>query len=386
MANTTEYVPIVVIGGGQAGLSVGYYLSRLGLSFAILDASQRIGDPWRNRWDSLRLFTPARYDSLPGMPFPAPPLSFPTKDQMADYLEEYAARFDLPVLTGMKVHQLTRRGNRYLVKVGNRRIEAEHVVVAMAAYQSPRVPRFAPDLDPGIRQIHSKDYRNPSQLKEGGVLIAGAGNSGAEIAIEVARSHRTWMAGRDTGHIPFRIDGIPARLVLQRLVFRFVFHRLLTVRTPLGRKARAKVLSQGGPLIRVKPADLSAAGVERVPRVARVRDGWPQLEDGRVLAVANIIWCTGFHPGFSWIQLPVLEENGMPKHMRGVAVGEPGLYFVGLPFTYAFSSTMIHGVERDARRIAQTIADRLRAGTVPAAPANADITALDYRSPAADRR
>jgi putative flavoprotein involved in K+ transport len=217
------------------------------------------------------------------------------------------------------------------------------------------------ELDPAIFQMHSRHYRNPEQLRDGGVLIVGAGNSGAEIAVEVARTHRTWMSGRDTGHIPFRIGGLAARLLLQRLVFRVVFHRVLTINTPMGRKVRAKIQTQGGPLIRTRPAELAAAGIDRVPRLTGAREGLPLLEDGRTLDVANVIWCTGFHPGFSWIHLPVLDENRRPQHEGGVAIGEPGLYFVGLPFIYAFSSTMIHGVGRDAARIVQIISDRTRA-------------------------
>jgi putative flavoprotein involved in K+ transport len=231
----------------------------------------------------------------------------------------------------------------------------------MARYQAPKVPRFAEELRPDIVQIHSSDYRNPSQLRDGGVLIVGAGNSGADIALEAARGHRTWLAGRSTGHIPYRIEGLAARLFLQSFVLRVVFHRLLTVDTPMGRKARIKVLSQGGPLIRVKPEDLKAAGVERVGRVVGVWGGLPLLEGGRVLEVANVVWCTGFRPGFSWIDLPVFDKDGMPKHNRGVAAGEPGLYFVGLPFIYAFSSAMIHGVGRDADRVVQVIDARTRA-------------------------
>jgi len=364
----TEHVQTIVIGGGQAGLSVGYHLSRHHLPFVILDANQRIGDPWRNRWDSLRLFTPARYDGLAGMPFPAPAHSFPTKDEMADYLEAYAARFDLPVRTGTKVDGLSRQGDRYMITAGQRRFEAQHVVIAMSKYQIPQYPDFAKDLDPRITQFHSLHYRNPDQLSEGGVLLAGAGNSGAEIAVEVGRRHRTWMSGRDTGGIPFRIDGLPARLFLQRLVLRFVFHHVLTIKTPMGRKARPRILSQGGPLIRVKPADLAAAGIERVPKVIGVRDGLPLLEDGRVLDVSNVIWCTGFSPGFSWIHLPVLDKHEIPKHEGGVAIGEPGLYFVGLPFIYSFSSTMIHGVGRDAERIVNVIEDRIRNAAPEPAP------------------
>jgi len=357
----TERVQTVVIGGGQAGLSVGYYLAQRRLPFVILDANQRIGDAWRNRWDSLRLFTPARYDGIAGMPFPAPGHSFPTKNQMADYLEAYASRFNLPVRSGVKVDGLTRQGGRYILTAGTQRFESEHVVVAMANYQHPRTPWFAQELNPGIVQVHSRDYRNPNQLKEGGVLMVGAGNSGAEIAMEVSRTHRAWISGRDTGHIPFRIDGLAARWFLQRIIFRLVFHRLLTVKTPMGRKARARILSQGGPLIRIKPAALKAAGIERVPKMIGVRDGLPLLEDGMVLNVSNVIWCTGFQPGFSWIHLPVFDDRGVPKQESGMAVNEPGLYFVGLPFIYAFSSTMIHGIARDAERVARVIERRIAA-------------------------
>jgi len=371
MNDQTLSYDTIVIGGGQAGLATGYYLQQQGRSFVILDASKRIGDSWRKRWDSLRLFTPARYNGLPGMPFPAPAHSFPTKDEFAGYLEAYAARFELPVRTGVRVDCLSRQGERFVVTAGDRRFEAENVVVAMANFQRPQVPPFARELDPGVVQLHSSEYRNPSQLQDGGVLIVGAGNSGSEIALEVAPDHPTWMSGRDTGHIPFRIEGVAARLLLIRLVLRFLFHRLLTVATPIGRKVRPKALSQGGPLIRVKPEDLAAAGIERVPRTAGVRDGLPVLEDGRVLDVANVIWCTGFHPGFSWIDLPVLGSQE-PIHERGVVASEPGLYFVGLHFLYALSSVMIHGVNRDAERIANEIAAR---STTPAA---ADVS----RSPA----
>jgi putative flavoprotein involved in K+ transport len=354
-----ERVQTLIIGGGQAGLSVGYHLARRGLPFLILEANQRIGDSWRSRWDSLRLFTPARFDGIDGMPFPAPVHAFPTKNEMADYLEAYAAHFLLPVRTGVKVDRLSRQGDRYVVTAGDLRFEADHVVVAMANYQSRRVPSFANELDSGIVQLHSSDYRNLSQLQEGGVLIVGAGNSGSEIAMEVARANRrTWMSGRDTGHVPFRIEGVAGRYLLVRLVLRFVFHRVLTLSTPIGRKVRPKIIAQGGPLIRVKPKDLAAVGVERVPRVVGVRKGRPVLADDRELDVANVVWCTGFHPGFSWIDLPVFGEQGEPKQDRGIVTGEPGLYFVGLHFLYAMSSTMIHGVGRDARYIVEAIASR----------------------------
>jgi putative flavoprotein involved in K+ transport len=351
----------IVIGGGQAGLSVGYYLAQQGRPFAILDASRRVGDAWRNRWDSLRLFTPAMYDGLVGMRFPARPFAFPTKNEMADYLESYARHFRLPVRTGTRVDRLSKSGDHYIVDAGRHRFEAEHVVVAMSSYQRPLIPACAKELRPDILQMPSSEYRNPSQLRPGGVLLVGAGNSGAEIAIDVAGDHPTWLSGRDTGHLPFRIDGLAARLFLIRLLFRVVFHRVLTVSTPLGRAVRRRMFTQGAPLIRVKPRQLAAAGVQRVPRIRGMRDGLPLLEDGRLLDVSNVIWCTGFDNGLSWIDLPIFEPDGEPRHASGVSADEPGLYFVGLHFLHSFSSTMIHGIARDAKRIAETIDRRSRA-------------------------
>ena len=347
----------VVIGGGQAGLATGYHLKRRGVRFVILDANERVGDPWRRRWDSLRLFTPARFDSLPGMPFPGSPHYFPTKDEMAGYLEAYAHRFDLPVRTGMRVDRVSRQRDRFLIVASDHRFEADHVVVAMANHQKARTPSFAGDLNPDIVQVHSSAYRNPSELRPGPVLVAGAGNSGSELAKEAVRAgHATMMAGRDVGQIPFRIAGFAGRHLLVRLVLRGVFYRILTIDTPIGRRVRQRILHGGGPLIRVRRKDLAAMGVQFGPKVAGATNGLPQLEDGRVLDVKNVIWCTGYHPGFSWIDLPVFDSYGEPLHRAGVVESEPGLYFVGLHFLYALSSEMIHGVGRDADRIARLIA------------------------------
>ena len=360
--HSAKGIHTIVIGGGQAGLSVGYHLAKRGLPFLILDASHRLGDAWRKRWDSLRLFTPARYAGMPGFPFPARGDSFPTKDQMADYLESYAQRFQLPVQSGVTVDKLSKRGDRFVVSAGGLTFESHQVVVAMADYQHPRVPAFASDLDPGILQLHSHEYRSPSQLREGGVLVVGAGNSGADIAIEIARSHeivsrKVWMSGKESGHIPFRIESALARFFLIRLV-RFVGHHLLSVGTPVGRKLRPKLLSHAAPLVRVKPNDLIDAGIERVPKVTGVRNGKPFLADDRALDVNNVIWCTGYHPGFSWIDLPVFGEDGRPIHERGIVASVPGIYFVGLHFLYSMTSATVIGVGRDAERIARAIEAR----------------------------
>jgi len=352
----SDYVETLVIGGGQSGLALGYHLSRAGLPFAIVDANGRVGDAWRNRWDSLRLFTPKRLDALPGMPFPGYHWAFPSKDEMADYLESYARHFDIRVETGVSVERLCREGDRFVATAGDRLFEADNVVVAMSSWQKPRIPEFAGKLDPSIVQLHVADYSNPGQLHEGGVLVVGAGNSGAEVANELARTNDVWLSGPDTGNLPFRPESVAAR-ILMPFVGRIIFHRVLTTSTPLGRKVRPKMMSTGEPLIRTKPRDLAENGVERVPRVTGVEQGQPQLEDGRRLDVANVIWCTGFHPGFSWIDLPELDPQ-QPDHHRGIVRSEPGLFFLGLKFLYAVSSEQIHGVGRDAAHIADAIAAR----------------------------
>lgn len=348
---------VIVIGGGQAGLSVGYHLQRQGVPFVILDARARIGDAWRERWDSLRLFTPRRYDALDGMRFPGAANDFPTKDEMADYLESYATRFRLPVRTGTRVDRLGREGDRYLLRVGDRQLAARHVVVAMSSYQRGVTPPFAAQLDPAITQLHSVDYRRPSQLPPGDVLLVGAGNSGAEIAIDLARDgRRVLISGRDVGQVPFPVQSPMVRRLLLPILFRFVFHRILTLDTPIGRKARPKMITGGMPLIRTRGSDLAAAGVTRVPRMDGVREGYPLLADGTVRRVSGVVWCTGFDMGQSWIDLPVFDEHGEPIQQRGVVPGEPGLYFVGPHFLYSASSTMIHGIGRDAQHVARTIA------------------------------
>jgi putative flavoprotein involved in K+ transport len=349
---------VIVIGGGQAGLSVGHHLKKRGIDFVILDASARIGDVWRARWDSLRLFSPARYDGLDGMHFPGPPGAFPTKDEMADYLESYAKHFALPVMSGVRVERLTRQGNRYLVDAGALQLEAEHVVIAMASYQSKKVPAFAAELSPEIVQLHGSEYRRLSQLQPGGVLVVGTANSGAEIATETVSVHPTWISGRDVGELPFPIANWWVQLIIVRFLFRVLFHRVFTVNTAIGRKVRAQTLGVGTLRIRQRRADLVRAGVEWVARTAGVKDGLPALADGRTLPVRNVIWCTGYDLGLSWIDLPIFEANGEPRHKSGLVESEPGLYFVGQHFQHSMSSTMIHGVGRDAARIVAAIQQR----------------------------
>jgi putative flavoprotein involved in K+ transport len=347
----------LVIGGGQAGLAVGYCLSRQGQEFAILDAHRRIGDNWRERYDSLRLFTPAKYDGLPGMPFPASAYTFPTAHQVADYLELYAASLRLPVRNNVKADGLWRAsdGSGFVVTAGERRFTAAQVVIATGMHQLPSVPAFASELDPRIRQFHSSEYRNPAQLAPGDVLVVGAGHSGADIALEVSSAHRTWLSGPVRGQISLDIDSWRARPLWWLLWL--AVHHLLTARNPPVRGMELAERGQGGPLLRVRLPQLAAAGVQHVSsRAGGVRGGLPVLENGQVLDVANIVWCTGFRHDFGWIHLPVTGDHGWPRHERGVALDVPGLYFVGLPFQYSFSSMLVGGVARDASYVARHIA------------------------------
>jgi putative flavoprotein involved in K+ transport len=343
-----QQLDTVVVGGGQAGLAIGYYLASQHRDFVILDAAGRIGHTWRTRWDSLKLFTPAFHSGLPGMPFPAPGHSFPTKDQTADYLETYAGRFQLPLRLGRRVQTLGRHDGGYQVRAGPERYTAAHVVVATGPYHHPHTPDFAAGLDPTIAQLHSRDYRNPGQLPAGEVLVVGAGNSGAEIAVELAATRRTYLSGPEVGHAPIW-------LIHNRLSLWLADH-LLTTDTSLGRKMRDTRRRRGDPLVRLKPTDIAAAGVQRVPRVDGVADGTPRLTDGRTLEVAVVVWATGYRPDFGWIDLPIFDHAGNPAHHRGVVAGAPGLYLLGLPFQYTPTSDHVGGVGRDAHHIAQHLA------------------------------
>jgi putative flavoprotein involved in K+ transport len=352
-----ERVETVIVGAGQAGLSVGYHLAKRSRPFVILDGERRVGDNWRRHYDSLRLYSPARLDRLPGMRFPAPAWTFPTKDQTADYLERYATQFELPVRCSSRVERVSRNGKGYVIDCGERRLEADNVVVATGTFGRPFTPACADELDPGIRQLHSSEYKNPSQLQDGPVLVVGASHSGADVAMDVASAHRTILCGRDTGKVPFDIESRPGRAVW--LVASFLARRVFTTRTPIGRHMKPEIRAHGGPLLRFKQADLDAAGVERTTaRVAGARDGKPRLDDGTVVDVANVVWCTGFKQDFGWIDVPVTGGDGWPLEERGVVESSPGLYFTGLAFQYSFSSMLILGAGRDAEHVATQIAKR----------------------------
>ena len=351
MNNNTEYVETVIVGGGQAGLIAGYELKKRGREFVILDAQPRVGDAWRNRWDSLRLFTPRRDCELPGLRFTAQRSLAPTKDEMADYLEAYAAHHNLPVHNSVRATRLTKSGDLFRIATTIGDLTATNVIIATGSYWDPKVPSFADDLDPHIVQMHSGAYRNPSQLQPGGVLLVGGGNSGADLSLDVVQTHPTWLAGPKVPHIPPDIDKWFARTFVVRAV-RFIQRNVLCLRTPMGRRAAPKMRGKATPLIRVKPKWLARAGVQRVGRVVGVHDGLPQLDDGRVLDVTNVIWCTGYRHDFPWIDLgTAFDEHGSPVHARGVSSEVAGLYFIGLEFQFALASASLWGVARDAAYI-----------------------------------
>lgn len=348
MSARTERYDTIVIGGGQAGLAMGYHLAKRDADFLILESAARVGESWRRRWDSLRTFTSAAVMGLPGMPFPAHPAHLPDKDEIADYLERYAQRFDLPLRLETSVSSLTRDHGRYVVETPTVRYEARHVVVATGPFTTPSVPTIAAHLSPEIRQLHSSEYRNPFALDEGAVLVVGAGNAGARIALEVSRFRPVILAGAT--------PRLLRRSLMGRDIHRWLFPlvRRLSVETRAGRLLRRALAHD--PLVGITPSDFDRAGVVRRGRVTGVEGGMP-VADGQVLDVRTVIWSTGFSPDYRWIRIPLGYEGGVPRMRRGVVTGAPGLYFVGLRFMHSLASAFLGGVGEDAAYVAARITE-----------------------------
>jgi len=353
----SEKFDTIVIGAGQAGLSAGYHLAQRGKPFVILDAEDRVGGSWQNRWDSLKLFTPSIRDSLPGLSLGGD-FRFPSKDELLDYLERYVETFDLPVRLGVHVDGLFREGTGFRVTAGAEAFDADHVILATGAHRAPHTPAFAEELSGDIVQLHSADYRNPGQLAPGPVLLVGAGNTGAEIALDLAPRHQVLLAGRNVGEIPIDIRGWQGRVMFP--VLWWVWEHVLTERTKPGRKVQAeRYEGHGDPWIRQKEKDIEQAGVQRTSRITGFVDGRPQNEDGEVLDVANVIWCTGFEKDFDWIDLPGLDSSGRLANERGAVEGQPGLYVLGQEFQYMFNSHTVGGVGKDAAYVVQQLDQQL---------------------------
>ena len=354
-----DHIETVIIGAGQAGLSTAYHLKQQGRDCVVLDRSQRIGDGWRQQWDSLRLYSPAKYDGLPGMPFPGKPSAYPSKDDLADYLEAYARRWDIPVRLGVRVSRVSKgTADGFIVDTSTGRISCDNVVVATGTFgRTPSVPDLAKDLDPSILQLHSSEYRRPGQLRDGPVLVVGASHSGCDIAYETAATRSTTLVGRDPGQIPVPLES--RRMKVAWPIIMFMWRHVVTRRTPIGRKEMGHIRFHGGPMLRVHRSDLEERGVVRnESRVEGVKDGLPVLADGTVVDVANVVWATGFRQDFDWIDLPVFGEDGWPTEYRGVCDDAPGLFFCGLSFQFGFTSMLVGGAGRDAEYVARRIAAR----------------------------
>jgi putative flavoprotein involved in K+ transport len=343
---------VVVVGGGQAGLAIAWHLRRLRSTYAVLDASNSVGHSWRTRWDSLALFTPARYDALPGLAFPAPADMYPGKDAVADYLVRYAAAFDLPVRLNTRVTALRRAGDGFEIHTGDEVLRAAQVVVATGAFQNPYVPPVAGMFDPTVTQLHSSGYRTPQALPYGPTLVVGGGNSGLQIAEEVITTRDAVVSiGRQPTVLPQRLAGRDLFWWLTRL-------GVMRVRSAsrLGRRLR----SRGEFVIGTSRRRLRRSGVRFRPRLVTVDGRTARFADGRSLDVSVVIWATGYRPDYSWISIPGLVRDGRPVHDRGVT-DVPGLYFLGLPWQHTRGSALLGFVADDASHIAGHITDRIAA-------------------------
>ena len=337
---------VAVVGAGQAGLAIGHYLAREGRRFAILEAAGSIGTAWRTRWNSLTLFTPRRYDGLPGLDFPGDPDGYPTRDEVIAYLERYAETFDLPVELDSPVRSLSRQDGRFVLDVDGRTEEADQVVVATGPFQIPRVPPFAANLAPEVFQAHSTGYQSPRDLPQGRVLLVGGGNTGFQIAQELAATHEVHLAvGSRQTPLPQRLLGRDLFWWLERTG---VLHK--TVDSRLGQRMRER-----DTLIGSSPRSAKRHGVTMNPRAVGGSERTVTFADGSELDVDAVIWATGYALDHSWIDLPLFTESKELVHRRGVT-DVPGLYFLGLPWQYTRGSALLGWVKDDAEFLAERIA------------------------------
>jgi len=351
---------VIIIGGGQAGLALGYHLARQGQRFLILEAAEQVGHSWRSRWESLRLITPCPYNDLPGMPFPGDPWSFPTKDEVADYLAHYARTFELPLRLGTRVTSVRAEGGTFVVRTEDTAFEARNVVCATGPFQRPHLPLSMERASPQLVQLHSSQYRNPSQLPRGKVLVAGCGNSGAGIARELSASHEVHLALGRTAASPRRLLGRD---------FFWWAHLLRLTEVTIGSWLGQRMSQGPDGIIGLGPEELARAhGLVLRPRVKEVEGHRVTFVEGGALEVDAIVWATGFRPDYSWLQVPVLDAGGKPVHTRGVTA-HPGLYFLGLKWLHRVNSSLLGGVGRDAAFLASHIAAR-SGRSIPVGPSH----------------
>src|SRR3954470_7531514 len=337
---------VAVIGAGQAGLALGDHLARQGRRFVILDRGDTIGSAWRGRWDSLTLFTSRRYDALPGLPFPGEPDGYPTRDEVISYLERYAATFELPIELDSPARSLTRRGSGFVVELDDANVEADQVVIATGPFQEPFVPSIAQGLGPEVAQLHSTAYRAPKNIPEGRVLVDGGGNTGYQIAEEIARSREVHIS------IGSRQTPLPQR-ILGRDLFWYLDKTGLIRKTTASRIGR-RMQAKEDTLIGSTPRGLRRRGVELHGRAVDAAGATLGFGDGTKLDVRSVIWATGFRTDNSWIAVPVFDERGRVVHERGVT-NSPGLYFLGLQWQHTRGSALLGFVKDDAEYLARRI-------------------------------
>ena len=322
---------IVIVGGGQAGLALGQGLKEHGADFVILDRSPEPGWVWRQRYSSLKLFTPSQYSSLPGLPIPLAKDTYLTKDQVADYLRNYARHFDLPVENGVTVNSLVRHDTGFRLETSRGRMTANRVVVA--AGQTPWRPDFAGALDPDVLQLHSADYKDPLQLPPGDVIVVGAGNSGAQIAEELTESHTVYLSYEE---LPKQF---PQRYLGKDIFFWFMLWGVMSKkRDPKrpGERAGGAVPLIGGQLREM----LKDGRIRRLPRTRGCEGGHLAFADGTVRRPDTVIWSTGYRYKLDWLMPEATDSLGLPIHVRGVSP-VPNLYYIGLQDQYRKSSGFI---------------------------------------------
>jgi putative flavoprotein involved in K+ transport len=346
-AQFADDVEVAVIGAGQAGLALGYFLIRQGRSFVILERAAEIAPAWRERWDSLTLFTPRRYSALPDLPFPGDPDGYPTRDEVIAYLDRYAETFDLPIELNSESKKVELGDDgRFRLELNDRTITADQVVVATGPFQTPFVPKLADRLAVDVFQTHATGYRRPDEVP-GTVLAVGGGNTGFQIAKELSAKHKVVLS------IGTRQTPLPQRLLGRDLFWWLTKARILdrSVETRLGQR-----LSTRETLIGSSPRELKRRyKVELKPRAVDAEGRTVRFEDGSELEVDAVIWATGYRLDYSWIKLPVFDDDGRLRHRRGVT-DVPGLYFLGLTWQHTRGSALIGWVKDDAEFIAERIA------------------------------
>lgn len=348
---TGACIDVLVIGGSQAGLAAGYYLKKAGIPHLIIDAHSAIGDSWRNRWDSLRTFSPAVFNSLPGVPFPAPKNYMPDKNEMAAYLSAYASKFALPVQLNTRAQRLSREGALFVTETSAGVIHSQNVIVATGAYHEPYVPPVAQKLDQRIIQLHSKDYKNPAQLPEGKILVVGTGASGVQIATELAQEREVVLSGKINNSLPRTVLGIDIFYWLYRLgIF------TIPVNSFIGKQVKKRNFSKGDELLGIDMQQvIKDYNIKHYLKFVDVKGKELIFENGTERGVNGIVWCTGYRPNYQWIDLDILGNDQYPDHVNGITKQVPGLYFVGLRYQSRINSSLIGGVGKDAEYIVKHI-------------------------------